>query len=41
MGQPPIFKAARMGLVSEIEASNQSQTTTTTIKNIIANNNNI
>ncbi len=43
MGQPPIFEAARTGLVSEIEASNQSQTTTTTtttIKNIIANNNN-
>ncbi len=39
MGQPPIFKVARTGLVSEIEASNQSQTTT--IKNIIANNNNI
>jgi hypothetical protein len=39
MGQPPIVEAARMGLVSEIGASNQSQTTT--IKNIIANNNNI
>ncbi len=39
MGQPPIFEAARMGLVSEIEASNQTQTTT--IENIIANNNNI
>ncbi len=44
MGQPPIFKAARTGLVLEIEASNPSQTTTTTttttIKNIFANNNN-